>query len=322
MKKLHENTVPYKRTKKLSTILIAAIIVVALLTGAALAVAGFTVYENPAAMINAFFGENGTAYSEGVVDMGERPEDFKFNLPGWERVPADETLAGELIANCISGETATILWEGYTLTVEANLYDPLTESGILYFSVENPAGVSGYDVWPNGEIVFNPETISFFPRSNWHGTSYIDERMSTEEKLYICDYYTKSNSRASAMSELEITVFSYDDEKYIGREKLNSLSGREMPGLSMMDGNVIVSPIAMRIDAVAIGFDISIPEPKYVCFKYIDGSEYILKNKDAFISNQSYACIIGDRLTILFNRIVDINSLSEIVLDDIVIKVK
>ena len=186
-----------KKVRKLSSMVAVAAVILVLLAGTALAVVGFTVYENPAAMLRAFFGENGTISSNGVVDIGERPEDFRFNLPGWERVPVDETLADELIVNYISAKTATISWDGYTLTVEANLYDSFTDSGILYYTVENPDGVIGYEIWPNGTLWFNPETISFFPRSNWHGTSYIDEAMSTAQKLYICEYYTRPEQRGN-----------------------------------------------------------------------------------------------------------------------------
>jgi hypothetical protein len=102
---------------------------------------------------------------------------------------------------------------------------------------------------------------------------------------------------------------------------LNLASGGEMLSLSLSDGNVIISPIAMKIDVTALDFDASTAAPDNICFKYADDSEYVLKNSDAFISNQSYASIDGHLETILFNRIVDINSLVEIVLDDVIIKV-
>ena len=366
MKKLHENTVPYKRTKKLSTILIAAIIVVALLTGAALAVAGFTVYENPAAMINAFFGENGTVESEGIIEYGEDGK-LRVNLPGWERVSVDESLADELIANYISAETAAVSWGGYTLAVEANLYDPVTKSGLLYYTIENPNGVSGYGVEVNGMLGWQNEAENIRIYSDKAGETYIDEAMSSDTKLYLCEYYVNWDN-SDLMTELNLFLCQQiegGEPNYAGGPPmlinetketvtLTLDSSREIPTLRLSDGSVLISPIGIRVYDDILGFDIESYIHRIVLC-YSDGSEYTLVDAEAFIDNSMYAlgqygqsenisesavpehgnnapeptpqsvsadAATNHHTTYLFNRLVDINSLSEIVLDDIVIKVK
>lgn len=143
----------------------------------------FTPYENPAAMLQAFFGENGKTHSGGIVEYDEYGNQI-FNIPGWERIPVDETLADELIVPYISAETTSVSWNDYTLSVEANLYDNVTGAGILYYTLENPNGVTGFELWPNGHIWY-PDTMSFGILNSWASKSYIDETMSSSEYVLV-----------------------------------------------------------------------------------------------------------------------------------------
>jgi len=190
---------------------------------------------------------------------------------------------------------------------------------LLYYTLENPEGVSGYHIWVSGILRFAPETISVFPHLNWDGVQYIDMAMTTAQTLYICEYYTKSNN--VGMQDLEIQLWSHDDNEMKGNAKLNTTEAGEPRGFILSDGNILLSPIAMQINAAAFGTDLHDSQFAYVSFVYADGSEYLIKDSAASILNQCYAFIEGNHLTIMFNRIVDINSLSEIVLDDLVISV-
>ena len=353
-----------KKVRKLSSMVAVAAVMLVLLAGTAFAIVGFTVYENPAAMLRAFYGENGAIESDGIVEYDEQGK-LSVNLPGWERVPVDETLADELIANYISAETASVSWGGYTLTVEANLYAPVTESGLLYYTLENPDGVSGYGVEVNGMFDFYPEAGNIRVYSDKAGETYIDEAMSTDTKIYICEYYINSDNSPEKSKltlflcqQIEDTEPNYAGGTSTVRSDIKETAtvildnNREIPTLRLNDGNVLVSPIGICIYDALLGFDIESYIHRIV-LRYADGSEYTLVDAEAFINNSMYALgqygqrddvfedtqaeqgndviptpmpmdddtIASHNTTYLFNRILDINSLVEIVLDDIVIKV-
>ena len=46
------------------------------------------------------------------------------------------------MAESIGAVDASVAWDGYTLKVEAALYDPQTQSGLLHYSIENPDGLA------------------------------------------------------------------------------------------------------------------------------------------------------------------------------------
>jgi len=327
-------TTKKKRPYKILRIIPIAAAFIFLFSVTALAVAGFTLYENPAAMLRAFFGENGTVKSDGIVEYDEFGK-LDVNLPGWERVPVDETLADELIAPYISGETASASWEGYTLTVEANLHDPIIGAGLLYYTVENPDGISGYEVFYNGEFGWVTGAGNIYTNiERVAEKSYIDEAKSTETKLYICSYYVEYQN-----TEMQISVGVQEQDSvpiYEGgpmgltrkeheNVTIKHANGGEIPSLSLADGKVVVSPIGIRTYDEELGFDPA-SHIQYIALRYEDGSEYVLIDDDSFVDNSMYA--LGTGLTErffavqLFNRIVDINSLSEVVLEDVVIKVR
>jgi len=310
-----------------------AVAIVLLLSVTALAVVGFTVYENPLAMINAFFGENGTVESDGIVEYYEDGK-LAVNLPGWERVPVDEILAGELISDYISAETATISWDGYTVKAEVNLYDPITGAGLLYYTVENPNGVSGYGLAENGEFDWLVEAGNIYVNVSMVAEkSYIDKTMSTDTKLYICSYYVADENKEIQISigiqeQGSVPLYEAGPMGFVKKEYKNAAikleTYGEIPSLILAGGKVLISPIGMRIYNGELGFDTA-SSIHNIALRYEDGSECVLIDNDSFIDNRMYALSTGltDRYFVvhLFNRIIDINSLSEIVLDNIIIPV-
>lgn len=188
-RKIHDtdNIIP-RPVRRFSAALIAAVLILSL-SVTAFAYVGFVAYENPVAMLNAFFGENIESKSDGVIEYNENGE-LAVALPGWERVPVDTTLADELISQYISSKTSFISWDGYTLSVEANLYDSHTQSGLLYYSIENPAGITGYLVRGQNTILFQEGSISFCPclsGDGWSGEDYLDATRSTDTKSMFAD---------------------------------------------------------------------------------------------------------------------------------------
>ena len=333
-------TVNRKRTGRISRIALvaAAVILVLSMATVAMAYVGFTQYENPGAMLRAFFGQNVENRSEGIMEYDEDGNLGK-NLPGWERVPVDEELADDLITDHISGEVVSMSWEGYTLTVEAILYDTLTRGILLYYTVENPSGISGYGVEANGHFGWTLEVGNIFTSIALPGRTYIDETSSTDTMLYICEYLINWNYTDTPSSlEIEVGTYILDPEPFNENDNtLRDVQGTltlqlpesgAMAALELSDGNVLISPIGIVIYEKALGFD-----PAWyiheIILRFDDGSEYVLLSNENFIDNRMYAlgtdagdASIPYNTTHLFNRIVDINNLIEIILDDVVIRVK
>ena len=293
-----------KHAKLSRTIALAA--AVAVLCGVVTAAAaGFLRYENPAAMLHALFGEN-VGSSDGIVEYDEYGK-LMTNLPAWERVPVDETLAQELIAPYIFAVGESTVCGDYTLNVEAFLFDAATQAGMIYYTVENSNGVSGYEVFPDGELWW-PAEAPVFTRVQGSSRAYLDTAMSSETKLYICAYFV--NTRAE--KNVCVGIGSGED-----RSKVNDIS-LELPGdvgiagVELASGAIRLSPVSIQMDLASLGVDSDAIDS--ITLYYTDGSEYVVENEADFVSNHTYA--VSDQevstLTFTFNRIVDTNSIASV----------
>lgn len=325
-RKIHDtdNIIP-RPVRRFSAALIAAVLILSL-SVTAFAYVGFVAYENPVAMLNAFFGENIESKSDGVIEYNENGE-LAVALPGWERVPVDTTLADELISQYISSETSFISWDGYTLSVEANLYDSHTQSGLLYYSIENPAGITGYLVRGQNTILFQEGSISFCPclsGDGWSGEDYLDATRSTDTKIYVCRYYVGSEglTENKQLGNLELQVRSNIDGEILGSVVLNNTNERNIACLSVADGNIVISPIGIRIYNAKLGYK-TVNDINSIILHYNDGTEYVVLDNagmpDHFTDNTTYGLLdsVSDpaRVTFTFNRLVDINSLSSVIIN-------
>ncbi|WP_297232850.1 hypothetical protein [uncultured Flavonifractor sp.] len=290
-----------KRAKWSRTAATAAAVLCGIVTAAA--AVGFLRYENPAAMIHALFGEN-VSSGNGIVEYDEDGR-LMTNLPAWERVPVDETLAQELIAPYIFAVGESAVCGDYTLNMEALLYDAATRAGMLYYTVENSNGVIGYEVFSDGELWW-PAEAPIFTRVRGSSRAYLDTAMSSETKLYICTYFVADPS------EKTICVGIGPGED---RSKVNDIS-LELPGdvgiagVELADGAVYISPVSIQMDLASLGVDGDSIDS--VTLYYADGSKYVVENEADFVSNYTYAVIDqeGSTLTYTFNRIVDTNSIA------------
>lgn len=279
---------------------------------------GLMKYENPIAMVKAFFGSNGIESSDGVVEYDEDGR-LVTNIPAWDRVPVDETLAEELIEPYISAENGSVNYAGYTLTAKANLYDAGTGSGLMYFTLENPKGISGYVVSPNGQVWWNPETINVFARTNYAGMIYRDNEMSTDTKLYLCEYYIVADRENTDESFLELGDYTDGDIKE--RIEIQSAMDNEMAGIELGNGAIKMSPIGIKLDKTALGLKPS-DDIGAIVFQYVDGREYVLFDKDGFVSNDAYALNYDNNCTYMYNRIVGIDSLLSVTVDGVTYDIK
>ncbi len=328
MKKIKENTrSSVRRCGRLAkTMIVAAVLVLALGITAG-AYVGFTQHTDPAGVLHSFFEQD--AYDKGdmIVEYesievdGEVYEKLKTNMPAWERMPLDEAVAEKYIYPYVYGMGETMTWEDYTLTVEAMVYDAPMGCGLLYYTIENPKGVEGYDVWVNGEVnwpVSSPWYVSFLHPEH----SYIDEEQTTYTKLYLCSYFVTVRD----WGDFEIRLGDGGEFKRANRSTLIlELPGEGMDSLSFDNGNVVVSPIGMSIDKAALGLELT-NDINHITLRFDDGSEYIVEQDDAegYISNSAYAVTNTDTHLSrrLFNSIVDIDSIVEVEIEGQIFKVE
>lgn len=323
-KRLPKNTRAKRRRSRLSrTALIAASLALTL-SVSALAYVGFVVYGDPAAMLEAFFGDASDSRPDGIVEFDESG-DAVVALPGWERVPVNEELAADL-AESIGAVDASVAWDGYTLKVEAALYDPQTQSGLLYYSIENPDGVSGYVVRAQNSVIFPKESIDFAPGlgSGWGGACYLDEVRTTATKVYLCTYYIGCEGIAGEDWEpdkLQLLVRSNMDGELLASVEFEHSCG-SVSGLNLAGGSIVVSPIGIRIYSAEMGYE-SGNDIKSIVLNFDSGEKYVVLDESNVLwegtDNTTYGLLDGvsdvPSVTYTFNRLVDIGALESVTIN-------
>ena len=357
----------------LRNLLVAALIVSALAV-TAYAVAGFVIFDSPQDMISSLFGDR-TGYDHKDVTHFTDPEKpgEVYDIPAYDRVPVDESVAASEAVPLVSPVGQTISWEGYTLTVDANMYDQVTKCGVLTYTLEKPDGIPSYVLRENGVIDFPEGEILDI---NQYGYSYIIPDQITDTRMTAAFYYQLDNPEstdlvlsftqwaairlpdyeellkqtmeqvkrevsedevieqlkqalgdeyeelASAVSHEKIVDTGYDGlvyERIKGRfdcpEKITipEKALGEMSNLTLADGNIKVSPIAIRVDTREMrDYPNGIIKRVKICFK--DGTEYVVRDEN--VANYMFAVGYTDRdVTLMFNRMIDVNEIASIVLD-------
>ena len=173
--------------------LIAAIIV-SMLAVTAYAVAGYLIFESPEAMITAIFGDKTGFDHAARGEILDKDGNVIAVQPRHDRVPADEDVVAQEAAPLVTPVGKMISWAGYTLTIDANLYDSNTKCGLVTYTLENPNGVE-YDLHSDGEI---SDVVSF----NQYGRQYIIQEKTTDTCLAATFYY---QLRDPNNTDLEIT---------------------------------------------------------------------------------------------------------------------
>jgi len=356
----------------LRNLLVAALIVSALAV-TAYAVAGFVIFDSPQDMISGLFGDK-TGYDHKDVTHFTDPEKpgEVYDIPAYDRVPVDESVAASEAVPLVSPVGQSISWEGYTLTVDANMYDQVTKCGVLTYTLENPDGFPSYTLQENGQITFPEEILDI----NQYGYSYIIPDQSTDTKLTAAFYYKLDNPESTdlVLSFTQWAAISYSDfqelweqtkeqvkqevsedevieqlkqalgDEYekmaseVSREEIvdsgyegivdERLKGRfdcpekitipekalgEMSNLTLADGNIKVSPIAICVDT---GEMQDYPEGyiKRVKISFKDGTEYVVVDEN--VANHMFAVGHTDRdVTFMFNRMIDVNEIASVILD-------
>lgn len=205
------------KKRLLRNVLVAALIV-STLAVTVLAATGYLLFGGPEEMIAALFGDStGYDHSEGNISPDPNgPPTGIIVEPTFDRVPADETVVAEDIAPHVDAVGQSISWEGYTLTVDAVMYDSATGCGFFTYLLENPDGVGGYKLQSNGEIWYDgaPDIVSV----NRYGYPFIIRERTTDTCLAATYYFQDDHSRNE---DLEISFTG--DETVIPDEQVSSI---------------------------------------------------------------------------------------------------
>jgi len=167
--------------------LLVAALILSLVGITAYAAVGYLIFDSPNDMVAYLFGdETGFDHKDATTWTDPEKPGSVYENPGYDRIPVDEGLAASEAAPLVSPVGQSISWKGYTLTVDANLYDEVTKCGILTYTLENPAGIKPYEVQPNGEFYFPDGDIV---DCSQYGKSFLIQDKTTSTKLTAAYYY-------------------------------------------------------------------------------------------------------------------------------------
>lgn len=326
MEQIHSNTNrPYvhrKRPRVLRTVAAAAVLAAFCVVGVgAAAVQLFLTAEQRTAFYESLFGwGNGSVQAQEEYD-GEG--NLVLNLPNQERVQLDQGVAAE-IDPYLNQEVYTLSGRGYTVTVEGCLYDPVTQTGQLYYALENPDGIEGLQVGEgDSEVWSDGSGINVMCTGSSH--TYLDQARSTGTKWYIMAPIAVYNH----LEQLTLRLLFRNQAAQSGWDELDRADipvGKTMPTVSgsLGDQSAQLSAVGLLLtDFAADPAEIS-----HVALEYQDGSRYVLVDQSTKQVNVSYRMSAGadvglkqEEYRLVFNRLVDITQISAVVVDDTILPV-
>ena len=342
MQKVGANrAVTRKRRKSFSVYLLAAILIVFMMATTAFAYVGFTRYENPLAMLKTFYGnEEMTDFEGREVYVDDEYKPYTVVLPTIERVPLDEELAEE-VTPPIAAVGQSVSWGDNTLTIVAHQHDKNLGAGTIYYTVENPNGVEGYYTQFDGNLSWSGGEIMSLRGGSWE--NFIIPGETTDTKLSVACYYHGTEWLDEWRDNDYFEMHFYNTDEIIQLPKY--ASEENTIALMSENGEILVSAIGMEMriqDMAFLQYDTIIDADgdecpllnealiDYVAVRFTDGSEYVVdKDKDGeLISNcmdisiyqQDYT--FGDTITYMFNRIIDPNLITAVVVNETVFPVE
>ena len=86
--------------------------------------------------------------------------------------------------------------------------------------------------------------------------------------------------------------------------------------MELAEGAIILSPIGIRIDGPALGLPVD-SDIDQIVLHYADGSDYVLEDEEAFVSNRTYGFLDMEQGAFIdtFNRIVDTTALTSVTIE-------
>lgn len=310
-----------KQNRRRLTIALAAA-AIALLTCSALAV-GLTHTD----FIKSVFGA-GIAGRDAVTV--EQPSGSPYTLPASQRADVDTQRAEALLGDEIADSGTSFTAAGYTFTIDSYVMDA---NGIacMTYTLENPSGLGILYDAGGGEVCYHdPNAVKgdgtllepMFATASGatlDSRTYLDTANATDTKATLVVYLTPMAALA-ADDGIVMTVSGYaarDD----GTEAVETLKTVTLPAsakvpcveLTGTGVTVAVSPVGMTVTSESFrAGDCQIDE---LSLRYADGSTYVVESENPYILNASVSAESGQTVWLAFNRLVDVDQLSAVVVD-------
>ena len=336
-------------------ILLIAAVIASLLALTACGYTVFKLYQNSGPMLEAAFGENGHAHVDSTIVTEDKGEygTAEWATPESHRVPLNKALADTLVAPYLCAVGETYEYGGYTLTVEAYTYDEATHAGLVYYSIQNPQGISGYEAAPTGEVRWPQGDMITFGHIRCR--SHLVPELTTETKLTCIGYFyhfIHEKEPGTPMSQTQLYVklnilqipgpmapdgwFAHKNEPdhpvpweipdavdFPGSVlPLTGFAGNLSPiaHAEFSEGKIILSPYSLRYAKDFCQSETGKVGIGFQSIKLIfnDGTQYVVM--DDHVANYTVNAGEGDPssnggTTVCFNRVVDPKDAAVIVLD-------
>lgn len=301
---------------------------------------------------NEIFGMKKATQPETMeVKDEEKGTSYIATIPGKEFAEVDEKTAEELLGKYSLDKPIVRKLGEHTLTIENFIYD--RNGAIMYFTIEKPGGVTAFD-WDKYTNLtkgagFSDEADFYLScqmgEDCTEGNLYVDGERSTAEKLYCTSYilwsreqdetekpslkiekYPCSRGEFDRMTEEEFAALEVKTESIMLGEKPMLLANVVDMGEK---GTLTISPFTMGFEiGKVLGIDFREGQKqedpfyvKYVEIQYENGENYVVEKEDE-INNTGYVLGAFDGYKIAFNRLVNVNKIKNVIINDVTIPVK
>lgn len=335
MQKINANrAVARKHRKSFGVYLLAAILITFLMATTVFAYVGFTQYDNPTDMMNTFFGNKEFSSQESKeIKVDYFDKHYTVTAPAVERVPLDEELAQEQ-APPITAVGKSVSFNGNTLTIIAHQHDNVLGAGTIYYTVENPNGISGYKTQQNGEVLWPDGELVWLDRCV--EKNYIITGETTDSKLSIACYYVGVEQQEGWQEQPYIEMLFRDTKDSV---RLPCDIFEPVSSLSSKDAQVQLTSIGMELHLQNMEFLYFTDDGKtyppvdnvdidYLAVRFTDGTEFVVEQDNGAepIDNSPYSCNFNDPeegtiYSLLFNRIIDLEKVESVIINDVAFKV-
>lgn len=269
--------------------------------------------------------------------------DMSVTLPKREYEAVDSRKAKDLMEDSVMRtEFTKDFSDGTQLKILSIVRDE--NSVIVEFTLENKNGVDhfvynehsneGKGAW------FSEDSPFWFRFDECDGMIYIDEEKTTDTKIYCYDYMTVWETNDKTFEELTLYITervadSKEDSDLEEEWKESHAKIKIKPEIQMKEfqneknGSLEISPISMKIDMQKVSGleEEGWWDPYYnylVSIQYKDGSTYLVRETDCGnlhtcseeTENTSYVCGSGQYLNLIFNRLVDVDMIESITVNE------
>ena len=279
-----------------------------------------------------------------VLADPDKDDGMMADLPGKEYVPVDEEKADALIGGNVTEVNITKEIGGHTLTIENIVTDG--NGMLMSMTLEKPGGVTA--LYADDETnrtkgaYFSPESNFSFFIEDQNGIPsgefmYVDTEKSTPDKYYIYDYMIWGSTESTPiqprlhiytypvtlgeLQEINETDTEKRDQIEVTEDYVDLPQCENVPMQSLNQDDTWIcsySPISMSINMSAQAPEEEAQDPyciKYIELKYKDGTNYTIFKQDE-LDNTGYICGVDTEFRLTYNRIVNPDDISQIIIND------